>query len=56
MNRIHRMILLGTVLALVLPLLGGCTSGPSSGRVTVDGRDGYLDLAFSDQEPLRGRP
>jgi hypothetical protein len=50
MTRIHRMILLGAALALVLPLLGGCARGPSSGRVTVDDRDGYLDLAFSDQD------
>ncbi len=50
MARFDRLVLMFAALLLVLPLFGGCTSGPEYGRVTVAGPDGYLDLAFSDQD------
>lgn len=50
MIRIHRPILLGMALLLLLPFFGGCVGGPTSGRATVAGRDGYVDVAFSDQD------
>jgi hypothetical protein len=52
MARYNRLVLLFAALLLVLPLFGGCTSGPDYGRVSVSGRDGTLDLAFSDQDRL----
>lgn len=50
MIRVKRVFLLGAALAWLLSMLGGCGAGPSSGRVAVAGRDGYVDLAFSDQD------
>jgi len=50
MTRVLRIIFLGAALALLPSLFGGCMAGPSSGQVTVAGRDGYVDLAFSNRD------
>jgi hypothetical protein len=55
MARFDRLVLLFAALLLVLPLFGGCTAGPEYGRVTVAGREGYLDLTFSDQDRVHIR-